>query len=190
METKDRSDGRRRWVWIGAIAAVAVVLVALAIWRSGTDDPRDQVHGRSSDATGSSAAASATTSSAPTNAATPTTPATVATPGAGSASPGAASPAGTSPGAAIEPSPTAGTVKETSLAGDGTFAVGGPYVPAGVYLSHGTSSCTWQRARNASGDPAAVIAKGRTEGDARVELGAGEVFTSRGCGKWVLQSTP
>ncbi len=77
----------------------------------------------------------------------------------------------------------------TALAGDGTFTVGGLYVPAGVYRSKDNESCSWQRARDASGDPGFVIAKDTTSGEARVQLAAGEVFTTRGCSRWVLVST-
>jgi hypothetical protein len=169
-----RARRRRRWLRIGIVAVGVIVIVA--VWRIGTDDSGDHARSSASDRTTTTSPVSPST--APSAASTPTTPV------APEASP-ESTPVST---AAAPPDGTEAALPASGLAGDGTFTVGGPYVPAGIYVSKGAAKCSWQRASDNSGDPASVIAKDEPSGEARVQLAAGEVFTTSGCSRWVFVS--
>lgn len=91
------------------------------------------------------------------------------------------------------PSTTAPTTAPPpGFSGDGTFVVG-QKTPAGVYVSVDNASgslCYWQRAHDASGNLDSIIENDNARGQAVVQIQNGEVFTTRGCNRWVVFSPP
>ncbi|WP_428957853.1 hypothetical protein [Streptomyces sp. cg35] len=82
-----------------------------------------------------------------------------------------------------EASPSTQAPTANTIPGTGTFWVG-PDVTPGLYHSFQNDECEWERARDASGESRAVIARDQSSGDAYVHLKKGEFFDTTGCTKW------
>jgi hypothetical protein len=66
----------------------------------------------------------------------------------------------------------------------------GQTVQPGVYVSTGNSRCYWERAADASGSTDSIIENDNAVGQALVEINAGEIFKSSGCGRWTVYQPP
>ncbi|MFF3842430.1 hypothetical protein [Streptomyces sp. NPDC001930] len=76
--------------------------------------------------------------------------------------------------------------KAVTIDGDGDFEVGSDVQP-GLYRSTGNkdAGCYWERAKNASADPDAILANDNVTGTSYVEIKATDkLFKSSGCGTW------
>ncbi|MFD9340227.1 hypothetical protein [Streptomyces sp. NPDC060049] len=96
---------------------------------------------------------------------------------------------GTDVSAGVEPAVTLpAPVGPLTTVGPGTYLVGED-MKAGTYKTAGPSSssipnCYWSRNTNDSGEFNAIIANGTPDGQSRVTVKKGEVFTTSGCTAW------
>ncbi|WP_432587997.1 hypothetical protein ABVG11_22650 [Streptomyces sp. HD1123-B1] len=71
-----------------------------------------------------------------------------------------------------------------ALGGDGTFEVGAEVKP-GTYRSTGNTMCYWERAKDSSGEPDAILANDNVTGSTYVTVKASDkIFKSEGCEDW------
>jgi len=91
--------------------------------------------------------------------------------------------------AATTRAPTPTTAAPAGFSGSGTFVIG-QAVPPGLYVSTGNTLCYWQRATDASGSLGSIIENDNAQGQALVELNAGEVFTTTRCSRWTVYTPP
>jgi hypothetical protein len=74
----------------------------------------------------------------------------------------------------------------TSFSGEGEYVVGED-IKAGTYKTAGPDGgfgCYWERAKNASGEFASIIANNNLNGPGRVTLNSGEYFKTNRCQAW------
>ncbi|MDP9609482.1 hypothetical protein [Streptomyces demainii] len=75
---------------------------------------------------------------------------------------------------------------KTAFSGDGTLQVGTDVRP-GTYRTTGNTNgmCYWERAKNSSGQPDAILANDNVTGSSYVTIKASDkIFTSQGCEDW------
>lgn len=84
--------------------------------------------------------------------------------------------------ALASPNATQQAATDNTIPGDGTFTVGTDVQP-GTYVAPAMSGCYWQRLKDTSGDPEAIIANDIANGQVTVTIAATDgAFSTQGCG--------